>query len=40
MKARGRSGEKSEEAIVLEIIETTELDGREGPLLQLRLARR
>jgi hypothetical protein len=34
------SGEKSEEAIVLAIIETTQLDGREGPLLQLCLARR
>jgi hypothetical protein len=38
--SRGRSGEKSEEAIVLEIIETTQLDGREGPLRQRRLARR
>ena len=32
--------EKSEEAIVLMIIETTELDEREGPLLQPSLARK
>ena len=38
--ARGRSGEKSAAAIGLESSATTELDGREGPLLQRRLARR
>ena len=32
--------EKSEEAIVLMTIETTELDVREGPLLQPNLARK
>jgi hypothetical protein len=39
-KARGTSGEKSEEAIVRGSIETTPRDGREGPLLQSRPARR
>jgi hypothetical protein len=39
-KSRGTSSEKSEEAIVLKTIETTQLDAREGPLLQPGLARR
>jgi len=35
-----KSVEKSEEATVLMTIETTELDEREGPLLQPNLARK
>jgi hypothetical protein len=38
--SRGTSGEKSEEAIVLVRLETTPLDGRDGPLLQRCRARR
>jgi len=34
VKSSGKPGEKSEEAILLMIIETTKLDEREGPLLQ------
>jgi hypothetical protein len=34
VKSRRKPGEKSEEAILLMTIETTELDEREGPLLQ------
>jgi hypothetical protein len=33
VKSRGKPGEKSEEAIVLMTIETTQLGEREGPLL-------
>jgi len=40
VKSRGKLGEKSEEAIVLRTIETTQLGEREGPLLQPGLARR
>jgi hypothetical protein len=40
VKSREKPDEKSEEAIVLMTIETTELDEREGPLLQRGLARR
>jgi hypothetical protein len=40
VKSREKPDEKSEEAIVLMTIETTELDEREGPLLQPGLARR
>jgi hypothetical protein len=34
VKSRRKPGEKSEEVIVLRTIETTQLDEREGPLLQ------
>jgi hypothetical protein len=34
VKSRRKPDRKSEEAIVLMTIETTELDEREGPLLQ------
>jgi len=34
VKSRRKPGEKSDEAILLMTIETTELDEREGPLLQ------
>jgi hypothetical protein len=40
VKSRGKPDEKSEEAIVLMTIETTELGEREGPLLQPGLAGR
>lgn len=39
-KSEGRLHEKSEEVIVPMIIETTQLDWREGPLLQPSQARR
>jgi hypothetical protein len=39
-KSKERPPEKSEEAILPEIVETTELDRREGPLLQPCLAGR
>ena len=35
-KSKGTPREKSEEVIVLKSIETTELDRREGPLLEPR----
>jgi hypothetical protein len=40
VKSRRKPDEKSEEVIVLMTIETTELDEREGPLLQPSLARK
>jgi hypothetical protein len=40
VKFRGKPGEKSEEAIVLKTIETTQLGDREGPLLQPGIAGR
>jgi hypothetical protein len=40
VKSKRKPSEKSEEAIILKTMETTQLNEREGPLLQPGLARR